>query len=348
MRTQIKPVANSRGVVALITSIIVSLLLVVITGSGVAIMRAELRQASDFDLSTKAYFAAESGLEDAFDKIREELSAGNPVPVSDTCDTYAGYNPNLSGDNTVAYTCQLVTENQTQLLGELNEEQSAQIDLAGTPESFNRIKISWNQDGTSDPDGWESQPAIPAQFPPGPDWSGVYPAVMEISFISYPTGSFAAGQINEQTIVLKPSSSGAQNNSYNIQTEPEKPEIVRCTPTNTDGQYECGFEFLMPSSANRNYVIRLHARYGSTHYKVEAFNGGCGEACKVDIPGTQIIVDVTGKAGDVFRRIQAKGFLSQASPLPFAILTDESICKVLEFTSATGTVTSGAETGCAP
>lgn len=322
---------GERGVVALMTTIIVSLLLVVVTISGARIMSAELRQATDFDLSVKAYFAAESGVEDAIAEIRRN---GVENSVSPGCEAFNDSDANLSSDGVVAYTCQVVSLEQTALQSELKKEASVQIDLAGL--DFNRLVVSWNQEGSSDPAAWDGA-AIPPQFPPGTTWSDQYPAVMEATFVSYPqTSSFDSADITSQVVILKPSSSGVQNNPINIQSA-SNPETVRCTPSAVSGSYECQASLQLPP-ANRNYVVRLHARYSSTHYKIEAFKGNN----PVDIPNTQLTVDVTGKAGDVFRRIQAKSFLSQSTSLPFVILADDSICKVLEVTGPNAT----SETGC--
>src|SRR5258708_38366843 len=97
--------ADHEGIVSLITAIIVGLLLIVITTSGIALMGNELRQASDYDNSIKAYYAAESGTEDAIAQLRR-----NGIAAKNSCSPYVAGDANLSGDSTatVSYTCQVV------------------------------------------------------------------------------------------------------------------------------------------------------------------------------------------------------------------------------------------------
>ena len=344
---------SEQGVVALITSIVVGLLLVVITSSIVGIMRSELRQATDFDLSTKAYFAAESGVEDAIAFILSELAAGRPIPVNEVCDDEATKpEANLSNDppRTIAYTCQTIRVEDTALVGELDKEENIQLNLAAESQ-YNFVKISWNQRGTNDPQDYDPS-AIPALFPTGDEWKDsadrLLPAVIESTFIIYPkTAGFSSDDIRSTTAVLKPAISGSTGNPPAQALPVEVPENVDCETGGVGSSYDCVILINVEPFANvtnNNFVLRLHARYSATHYKIELFNGDCGEACRVEVPGSQIIVDVTGKAGDVFRRIQARSFLGGQSPLPFAILTDEDICKVL-------TVVGGSaipESGCAP
>src|SRR5688572_22638524 len=96
---------DSRGVVALIVSIVVGLLLVLISVSATTIMAGELRQAEDFDNSIKAYFAAESGVEDAIAQVRR-FAAANPgaaIPQKQSCAPYSAASADLvNGDNNVA------------------------------------------------------------------------------------------------------------------------------------------------------------------------------------------------------------------------------------------------------
>lgn len=327
----------SSGVVSLLTSIVVALLLIVITVSGVGIMNSELRQATDFDLSTKAYFAAESGLEDAIDAVRGYLQNDIPIPETpaNQCGPLTPGEANLSGDGVITYTCQTVRLQQTELVGELKKEGDAKIDLTGL--DFNEIRIAWNQEGTTDPN-FPSAAAIPTTFPPGSNWTDTYPAVLEVSIISYPrTSSFDSSQISKRTIFLKPNlTASATGNEVNMASNFAVPFQVACAPSATAGNYECEARLTNPP-AGSHHIVNIHARYSSTHYRVQAYQG----STQLNIPNSQIIIDVTGKARDVFRRIQAKAFLGQSSSFPFSILTDDNICKVLTVTGSTASSESG-------
>lgn len=338
-------IAQQRGFVSLLTSIVVGLILIVITVSGITLMIGELRQANDFDQSTKAYFAAESGLEDAVAEVRQALASGVPLDFGnpDDCDIDAG-NPNLSGDNAVAYTCQLITTVQNQIEGSLSVEESTVLDFSGL--DFSLLELQWNQRGSTDPQ-WNTG-SIPFLFPPGPVWSGRFPAVMEVTITSYPeSGTFAAADITSNTLVLKPSSAGGSSSVSSNTAAATGPTSVPCRRTSapgfTDGQYACSID-ITNFVSNRNYIIRLHARYSRANYAVEIRTA----AGVVDIPDSQLTIDVTARAGDIFRRVQARLPIDpqdvQPSPLNYALLGDEAICKVMEVSDVRNQA--NAEDGC--
>lgn len=321
---------NSQGIVALITSIVVALLLIVITSSAISLMSTELRNASDFDNSIKAYFAAEAGVEDALAKIRRDLVAGRKLETNEICDPLTAPENNLSGDNVIAYTCQIVSTKVNSITGSLSPEESVQLDLGGIS-GFNEIVVSWNQRGSTDPQGWNTA-NIPSLFPPGSGWAGTYPAVLETSIIRYPRqAEFESNQIETKSFVLKPHPFGTDNPNVGLGFYfgsgriPDTPISTRCVPAAQNGEYDCKARFTsFPDS--HEYFLRLSSRFGSTNYRVEAFQGNT----RVEIPDVQLSIDVTGKAGDIFRRVLVKFPLSDQPSVRFVILANETICKVLE------------------
>lgn len=334
-----------RGVVALITSIIVGLLLIVITAGAISLMGNELRNAADFDQSVKAFYAAEAGIEDTLAKIRADILAGNQIDAKTACAPFSEEDSNLSGDGVVSYTCQLIDTSSNTLVGELAAEEAVQIDLSGMPR-YTHLFISWNQRGSSDPQSanpstWQSQSGqtIPPSFPSGSAWVGNFPAVLETTLVQYPQSpEFDSSQIRSKTAVIKPSASGSTSPNTVITahlssgTLPPNPINTRCVPNTSVGGYDCQASFSSFPDAN-HYFLRLLSRFGSTHYKIEAFNGLCGEGCKVEIPDAFLSIDVTGKAGDVFRRVLLKIPLADQPKVNFVLLANDSICKVLEITT---------------
>jgi hypothetical protein len=351
MRTQ-------SGIVALVTSIVVGLLLVVITAGAISIMSSELRQASDFDQSIKAYYAAESGLEDAIAKIRTDLNAGVPLETildaensaANKCLPFNASDADLSGDGggdytraSVSYTCQIVESLTQKIEGVAREEEPIQIDLSSMADSYNAIRISWNQRGAErDP---QIYGAIPAGFPSNDTadkWAGVYPAVMELALIKYPKASeFDSTEIRLQSYIAKPTSALGRTT---IPYDPgfrQNPHDTTCTPSATPGNYDCVATITGINDENTNrFILRFTARYTSAHYKVEVLQGNIPRT----IPGAQMTIDVTGKAGDVYRRVRATVPIGAPAPRNPVLLANESICKVFEVTRINNTAST--ETGC--
>lgn len=359
-----KRIDNS-GVVALITTIIVGLLLIVITTSAVALMGSELRQATDYDQSVKAYYASESGVEDTIAVLRRARNAGKSYSQiisakpgsAGGCDQYTnpvvftpavspnpgvGISSTLSGQ--ISYSCQIVTTSGNNVTGHLNAEAATTIDLNGTSPQPDKLRISWNKPGAnSDPAGFNAS-TCPTSFTQGNAWKDgggkACPAVMEISVISYPTSSFVSGNVTKDTVVFRPSSGGPGLTPYNFPSTAQ-PVTVNCT---SGGEYNCSADINVAGIGSpRVLVVNLYARYSGATYKLEALNA---PGTALDIPNAQLVIDVTGKAGDIYRRIQVKAPLNPQSGFPFfSILADDNICKVFGVLRVTDSA-SGSPTGC--
>lgn len=338
--------SNQSGIVSLLTSIIVGLLLIVITVSAVALMSGELRQATDFDNSVKAYFAAESGVEDAISYIRNNRVAGSGLGTfaalnKNNCNPNYG-NPNLSGDNVVKYTCQIVDTQPNQLTGQLNAEESTQLNFIGVS-GYSKLLVQWNQGATSDLQNWTP---IPANFSSASFGNWNWPAVVEATIVEYPTTpDFAQSSVVGRTLVLKPSTGGGMSSIPYTNPAGTKPVPVNCTaPVGTNFGCIITLDTLTPST--RNYIVRLTARYKGMHYQVSALpSAATGPSGAVALPNAQMTVDVTASSGDVFRRVRVQAPLGGVPNSNFALLADVDLCKVIQVSAATGFVV-GSETGC--
>lgn len=331
-----KQSSNQQGIVALLTTIIVSILLLIITLGALSLVSGELRQATDYDQSITAFFAAEAGVEDAVAEINRRLSQGLPLPENSDCTPLDAADAQL-GEG-VEYTCQVITADANELTDQLGVEEATQLDLAGAT-GYDSIRVRWNDPSAGTDPAWSGVP-LPANFTQGDDWqSGDYPAVIEMLVVSYPNGDFNETDIQTQTVVLKPTSPGGSN-SANLSTLTSLMP-VSCDPGSFSG-YDCEASITGLSGSSRNYVVRLYARYAQAKYELQAINSSTGNI--ITIPGAQTIIDVTGRAGDVSRRIQVRVPTQNQIPINQAILVDENLCKVLQVSGANGSASS--EDGC--
>lgn len=334
------------GVVALITSIVVGLLLVVITGSGIALMGSELRQSTDYDQSIKAYFAAESGVEDALAYIKKNglaaaVANDNGCAPFDSADSqFDEFNP-----KSVVYTCQSVTTSSNNLTGNIPAEGAAQIDLSGTPD-LDRVRLEWNKPALGDPGSWDENNALLStgrtDLPRGTAWSGILPAVMEVTVISYPaTGNISVNNIQAKTMFLRPNNSNVGDFPIDINASHNSPIAVQCSKTT---EYNCHATLSGFSGNTLNYIVSLHPRYSNAHYQLSAQNSS---GVSLVVANSQLKIDVTARAGTVFRRIQVKAPLNSQSSSGFpyySVFADDEICKVFEVTRETDT--SNSEKAC--
>ena len=93
--------------------------------------------------------------------------------------------------------------------------------------------------------------------------------------------------------------------------------------------YVCQFIVtgLDDGASGNNYFVRLASLYTDSHIKLTLLPPSGNTA--IPFQGVQAVIDVTGRANDEFRRIEARVPLSQRYDLlpDFAITSAEAICK---------------------
>ena len=107
----IKETSKESGVVSLFTAIFFTILLTVLTTGFIRIMINENQQANDDDFSSRAYYAAESGVED----MKRALAQYYPNDIAKlnatVCDPPVGYSNVVSSALGVSYPCKLLNFN---------------------------------------------------------------------------------------------------------------------------------------------------------------------------------------------------------------------------------------------
>lgn len=317
---------REQGAVALITAMIVSILLMITTAGMVSLTVKSLRQSTDGAQSTKAYYAAEGGLEEALLKLRNDPSyRGN-------CST--GANSADSAKSGVV-TCTVIDESPTELTGTVGENQSVQLDLSAVT-NLSSIKVEWGVDSYVSgsipdylPDGKGSE------FPKKVDWPATAPAVMELGVIEYPSANFTLDQVLFRQGLLTPKSIVAGEKSEhiastlfydNVGSDLTKPLPASCDKNLT---YQCAVGVKITNG--KRYVLRLKSRYNGAKYRIIAQDSNNKP---ITIPGAMYTVDVTARAGDTFRRVQTSfpvgGSVTSVPPLSgldYVLYSDTDICK---------------------
>lgn len=323
-------VQSERGAVALLTTIVISMLLVIITGGIITLMAAEVRQSNDAEQSVRAFYAAQSGVEDALSRVQG--AAAGPLPADQTCTaSSSATTQNLDLDATqagvVGWTCQEIKFSSTPT-GTLNQPDDAiQIDPGNT--AFGSLTVEW--------DTKQGQPAsyyaAPANFTPAAAWQWAPP--VELTVVEYPLGTFnpsvnnpATGRpyIETRNALVRPSN-GILGAPQNIQTLlGTNPFRGSCAPGGS--AYHCRMDFTGFSAA-KNYVLRLRSRYAGTGYRLTFHAGASTASATVAVPDGTASIDVTAKAGDVYRRVVYKVPYKQGAlgGLNYVIFADGDVCK---------------------
>jgi Tfp pilus assembly protein PilX len=219
--------------------------------------------------------------------------------------------------------------------------------------NFDQLVVSWHlvsntvgTDGDGRPSKYVTTPTtLPQVSGAGTSWSANgYPAYLRVQLYGYPNGNFVRSDINDRTrsIFLVPSSVGGTAASFDtadplphqFDTGKNAPQAVKCVATPATvpvGTYACSTTISLPagaafSTASNSYFLRVTPLYGSTHFSVALRDSSTGNT--VNFNGVQPVIDVTGKASDVYRRVQARVVLGNISNLPeFAAESAGDICK---------------------
>ena len=356
---------NEQGVAAIFVVLTLMTLLALISIGFSRLMNREVRQSLDRQLSTAAYYAAESGVNDA----RAYLLDNPGAPKIDGCATPAAAsdffvnNGDISGDGLFKYSCVTVNPTPNVLTFNIPAGQSKVVKLSGASLStLKRFYISWQN---SSPYGGPPKPLgtlgtmpqtnnVPTDAT-GAIRLGVYP-VMDGSGSCSGSASLLTPALTDTTDIgiecasrgyfLYPSLNTGGSNSVNFQDPALNAKTVtgNCTtpavvpPTTYSAQATAMYcnsvidnlYSVTPSSSASNpssYFLRLTALYKDVNVQIQATDGGSPDK-SLTISSAQGVVDITATGNDVLRRIQAHVPLQNAYPQTYGVQSMESICKL--------------------
>ncbi len=309
--------ANQTGAASLLTVIFLSLLITVVALSFVRLTVVEQRQSSDDDLTKRAFYAAESGVEDAKRAIAK-YQAGTLASLNESvCDPAEGDGELINEPGLESrYTCQLIDLTAPNFQALIPAWQSVQVPLKSSS-GFTQVRISWH---TEEDGAYSVRSSTLGNWEAVSGWN--YPAMPRAFFFWHPNGVFnGAGSLSQSVIFFNPDGGGVS--THNLSDENATSD-AQCQSSVPAGGYACSVTVTGFSSAN-SYFLRLSALYRSAHVQIELLDAS---GTPVDMQGAQAVVDVTGKAGDAFRRVEARVALSSSDILPdYALQSAENICK---------------------
>jgi hypothetical protein len=323
---------RERGVSSLFVVIFTCILLTIISISFIGLMVREQQRAIDDQLSRSAYDAALSGVEDG-KRVLAACQKGSAVActaiTNENCNTVQTAAIGIGGANEVliqssdgsggaldqAYTCVKIRQNTPNYKGLLNSDSSAMVPLRGTA-AFDRIEVSWF---TQADNGGLSSVATPSVVPtprltPYNTWSSSkYPPVIRFHFMQHNS----SGSINQDdfdtpagsgTAFLYPANAGSS--TINLEGIRRTAGIgavspVKCQASFPVTGFACSTIVILPNtSTGKNMYLRVSSVYRQANFQLRLLNGMA--ANPVDFSGVQSSVDSTGRANDIFRRVEAR------------------------------------------
>lgn len=348
------------GGVSIFIVIFTALLVTVVTVGFTQLMIRNQQQTTNNDLSQRAYNSALAGVEDAKRVLLSLQSECNASSVACTtlrtiinqqnCDTIqattaTSSTTTSSGDEVTvgsssdgqAYTCVKIVTSTSDYTDSLDADESVVVPLKATS-AFSKVRVTWfthSDSGQLSADNSVHTPdesGIPALgLATKDDWMSNYPTLMRAQYIPYGT-LVSSLNTSAKTLFLYPEPvPGPATGDFD--SDPRRvggakgpgPVAASCSSTYSGVDGACSIILSLPGPVAQGY-LQLGALYNATHFTVELLDGS-GAVVKFD--NVEPIVDSTGRAGDLFRRIRARIKLGGVSmPLPNAsVSSQDSICK---------------------
>lgn len=246
-----------------------------------------------------------------------------------------------------AYTCVTLLLNTDDYTAPLLANQSKLIPLVSTA-PFSTITIQWfSRDDVPNTTGSVNALSIgaSARLPLQADWPTNRPSLMRAQYMQVGDDftlkafdSTQGAESNANTIFLYPASNGLtsteltsrdvrrdQDGTVAPADQSSAPTLTRCETIINKGDYACSMTLSLPApigggNAEAAY-LRLLPLYNSTHIRVTLGNNA-------QFRGVQPIVDSTGRANDLFRRVQSRIDMHADFPYPDAALdVNGNLCK---------------------
>lgn len=355
------------GAVSLFAVIFGAMLLTIVTIGFMRLMIMDQRQSSNNDLSQSAYDAALAGVEDAKRVVRAaqtgNIQAAGVLSGPINCNMVAAsgvVGGSASGDTIIqtgtgagkrfdqAYTCVKITMKSQDFIYKSIEDKSQLIPLRATS-SFNKISIEWyrrdDESNLGSANAVNTEISTTGELPARNSWHSNTPQLMRAQLIN-PGPTFNLSTLDTTGVtsffrpnVLRSDVAGQDGTEVSSKTS-DRPRatdgnehnngtnIVSCSKTfKFSGEYSCKAVIYVDEIAagSETAFLRLTSIYkgGSVKVSLQKTDGTI-----VNFDGVQPIVDSTGRASNLFRRVEARLQIGDDFAYPEnAIELKNSLCK---------------------
>ena len=359
--------ARQSGAVSLFAVIFGAMLLTIVTIGFMRLMLMDQRQASDNDLSQSAYDAALAGVEDAKRVVRAaqtgNMQAAGVLSGPINCNMIAAsgvVGGSTSGETIIqtgsgagkkfdqAYTCVKIAMQSQDFIYKAIEDKSQLISLRAVS-SFNKIIIEWyrrdDESNLNAANAVNTEISTTGELPAKDKWNSNTPPLVRAQVIS-PGSTFNLATLDTTgvTSFLRPnvlrsdvvSQSGTvvsgkssdrpratDGNEHNNGTN-----IISCSKTfRFSGEYSCKVVIDVDEvpAGSESAFLRLVSIYKGGSIKVSLQKS---DGTTVNFDGVQPIVDSTGRASNLFRRVEARLQIGDDFAYPDnAVELKNSLCK---------------------
>lgn len=315
-------------VITMVTMVVISLIVL----GFATISRREQSNTLDQQLSTQAFYAAESGVEDAHNVINAAIKAGKDIPGKTDCSSNtddASYSPNypvgsgtvLDAAHNVSYSCLLVNPTPSSLVYNGLGSNSVVAPLNASQE-INNVTLTWTPPSGSSGSP-SSCPSAAGQFGLQSKWNCNY-ALLRVDLVPTDGALTESGLASSTLTVYFEPTNKAASGQISYAGNAGGPNVVAAN-CGLSSYTQCTAK-IVGLSGHRDFSVRVSSMYEPVDTLTIAPDHG---GVPIPVSGAQVLVDVTGKANDVLRRIQVR-LSSGGTPPTDAIESNGSLCKRFE------------------
>jgi len=291
---------NESGMVSIMVTMILMVVMSLIVIGFAQIARRNQRQVLDRQLSTQAFYAAESGVNDVRQLIR---TRGAPPAKTDCANTgayYSGLQPSINTTNKVSYSCVLVNPTPTQLqFNSIDNTASTviRIESADPTAPIKTLTLSWQPNAAVASPLALCPTSATNAFSTSANWKCGY-GVLRTDLTAIDGPLFNASTLANGTMTsFGVPVAGALGTTVNYAAGASNPSTLNAIAC-TVAKCQLNINNMQGHSA---YYLRMLSLYIGVPLQI---NGTDINGNAVKFVGAQIIIDSTGKAQDVLRRIQ--------------------------------------------
>jgi len=345
LRSPITPNRSQAGMISIMTAVVLMMVISLIVFGFAQLSRRNQRITLDRQLSTQAFYAAESGVNDVRRIIQDALAVDPATAIPDitSCKDplpsfYDKFVPVIDDTKGIKITCVTVDANPEVLsYSSVGSKHAFVIPVVSSnaanpvppaPFPIDRIdlEVQANPSPTTASDCTITNDQVndpnATFFDKLANWKCGY-GVLRVDIVPIPSGpssNFGVDYLRDNTMtffaVPVTDAPGATNAAY--KTAPRR------LPMQCDDN-SCKLSITGLSATT--YYMRVSSLYKDVGLRVSAFDPS---GSRLNLRGAQAVVDVTGKASDVLRRIQVHMPLRTASEnqySDYAIQSTEPLCK---------------------
>lgn len=331
-KKKITPRTDQSGIASILITMVTMVVISLIVLGFAAISRREQTQTLNQQLSTQAFYAAETGVNDVVNLAKTLAKTGTTLTAKTSCasTSYTGVYAPLQNASTidtahnVSYSCLLVDPAPPELdYGDINTNSTVIPLNSGSGAAFKTLTLTW-QSKTNAANPLTGCPTSVknngGDLPQAKNWNCGY-GVLRFDLVPTNGSNLTPTSLLQSTMTsfMIPVTSGGKANIGFSSSGSAAATAASCNKT------QC--QVTITGLSTTNYYMRAASLYNDASLKITGTTN-TGSAAKFS--GSQILVDSTGKAQDVLRRIQVHVDSSTTGQNTFpenALQTTGSICK---------------------